>query len=77
MSEIAAKDIAPHCTLCHQEYDMYYRTPRIVPKCGHTFCEKCITLRLVVRANRRVFVCQDCNSEAVIRKNVQEDIPKN
>ena len=49
----------------------------MVPKCGHTFCEKCIILRLAVKSNRRVYLCNDCGSEVVIRKNVAEDVPKN
>ncbi len=77
MNDQTAKDIAPHCTICHQEFDLYYRTPRVVPKCGHTFCEKCITFRLTVKLNRRVFMCPDCGGEAVIRKTVADDIPKN
>lgn len=71
------KGISPQCALCHQEFDLYYRTPRVIPKCGHTFCEKCITLRLIVKVNRRVFVCPQCKEDAVVRKNVAEDIPKN
>lgn len=77
MNDQSKRTIAPHCTLCHQEFDLYYRTPRVVPRCGHTFCEKCMTLRMTVKVNRRVFICPDCGVEVVIRKNVGEDVPKN
>jgi len=78
MSDFAGKTIGSQCSLCRNEYDLYYRAPRVVPKCGHTFCEKCITNSLSVRANRRVFICPgDCGKEVVIRKSVSDDLPKN
>ena len=65
------------CQICRYDYDLHYHTARIVPKCGHSFCEKCITLRLTVKANKKVFICPECNAEVKILKNVQEDVPKN
>ncbi len=71
MNDLVSRGISPQCPLCHQDFDLYYRTPRIVPKCGHSFCEKCITLRLTVKSNRKVFVCPECQSEVIVRKGVQ------
>lgn len=28
----------PSCSSCSKPYDMYYHIPRVLPKCGHTFC---------------------------------------
>lgn len=36
-----------------------------------------MTLRLTVKVNRRVFVCPECGQEAVIRKSVADDVPRN
>ncbi|GBG61553.1 hypothetical protein CBR_g22350 [Chara braunii] len=33
---------APSCPRCHRTYDEQNRTPRILPKCGHTFCQDCL-----------------------------------
>lgn len=30
-----------------------------------------------MKASRKVFICPECSSEVVIRKGVQEDVPKN
>jgi len=49
----------------------------VVPKCGHTFCEKCISSRLIIKANRRVFQCPECPNDVIIRKSVADDVPKN
>lgn len=77
MSELSSKGLSPLCSLCKQDFDLYYRTPRVVPRCGHTFCEKCIANRLSIKSNRKVFLCPECGSEVIIRKGVQEDVPKN
>ena len=78
MSDFTGKSIVSQCPLCHSEYDLYYRTPRVIAKCGHTFCQKCISNSLCVKSNKRVFVCPgDCGKEAVIRKSISDDLPKN
>lgn len=58
------------------DFDVYYRTPRVVPRCGHTYCEKCIAARLTIKSNRKVFLCPECSAEVVVRRGVQEDLPK-
>lgn len=77
MSELPAKGLSPSCPLCRLDFDLYYRTPRVVPRCGHTYCEKCIAARLTVKANRKLFLCPECTAEVVVRRSVQEDLPKN
>ncbi len=32
------KSSIPLCSICKNEFDSYYRVPRVIPKCGHTFC---------------------------------------
>lgn len=76
MSEVSSRGLAPTCPLCRMDFDVYYRTPRVVPRCGHTYCEKCIGARLTIKSNRKVFLCPECNAEVVIRRGVQEDLPK-
>jgi hypothetical protein len=76
-SALKPKSSIPSCSVCKYEYDSYYRIPRVIAKCGHTFCEKCINSSIQVKANRKIFVCNDCHSETVIRKGAAEDIPKN
>lgn len=71
------KSAVPNCSLCHLEFDSYYHLPRVVPKCGHTFCEKCATKKVHLRANRKIFICPDCESEVVIRKTIAEELPVN
>lgn len=77
MSDSNSKNLAPTCPLCRNDFDVYYRTPRVVPRCGHTYCERCISNKLIAKANRKVFICPECSSEVIIRKGVQEDVPKN
>lgn len=48
---------APHCPLCQSAYDMYYHVPLVLPKCGHTFCQKCIQNKIQSKGNRKVFIC--------------------
>ena len=40
------------CPICQHEYNSEDRVPRIVPECGHTFCEICI-----VEGYKELFVC--------------------
>lgn len=56
------KSSIPTCSICKLQYDSYYRIPRVIPKCGHTFCEKCINLSIEAKSNRKVFTCTECLS---------------
>ena len=67
----------PACPLCQKKYDSYYHLPRIVPKCGHTFCEKCINNRTQLKSKRKTFTCPECSIDVIMRKNLNDDVPKN
>jgi hypothetical protein len=56
---------------------MYYHIPRVLPKCGHTFCEKCIKSKLTNKKGRLTFTCPECESDTTVRKNVADELPKN
>lgn len=34
------------CSLCTIAFDTGTHTPRMMPDCGHTFCQKCIQDRI-------------------------------
>jgi hypothetical protein len=43
------------CSMCNRDFDEFDRIPRLLPECGHSFCEKCI--RNVIQERRNVFTC--------------------
>lgn len=43
------------CSYCLHEYDRQFVVPRKVPKCGHTFCEDCITCILTPENSNNSF----------------------
>ena len=40
----------PSCPKCQQKYTKKRQKPRVLQKCGHTFCEQCLT-------KNKIFVC--------------------
>lgn len=76
-SNTKPRNSIPSCIICRYEFDEFYRIPRVIPTCGHTFCQKCINTHLQVKANRKIFSCVQCKAEIIIRRNVSDDVPKN
>lgn len=56
-SRIKTSTLLPTCQICSKVYDNYYHTPRVLPKCGHTYCEKCIKAKLQQKRGRLTFTC--------------------
>ena len=56
---------------------MYYHVPLVIPKCGHSFCQKCIQNKVQTKGNRRMFICPECNADIPIRKGVSDELPRN
>ena len=57
MNDSRFKITIPHCSLCVVPYDMYYHVPLVIPKCGHSFCQKCIQGKIQIKSNKRTFTC--------------------
>ena len=76
-SRVKSKANLPTCSLCHAIYDTYYHLPLVLPKCGHTFCQKCIQNKLITKGNRRVFTCDECRVDVMVRKSVSDELPRN
>lgn len=36
----------PNCKLCKQPFDLCEYVPLVLPNCGHTYCQICLTDRL-------------------------------
>lgn len=47
------------CTLCFCQYDREEHLPLMIPKCGHTFCTKCVLEMLSTLAPYEDFVCPE------------------
>lgn len=42
MAEASASSLVPSCSICAYDYDTVQRRPKVLPSCGHSFCEQCI-----------------------------------
>ena len=58
------------CELCFENFNRVERLPKIIQKCGHTFCETCISQ--MVKNN--VLTCPYCRIDVKISK---DDYPPN
>ena len=63
-----------NCPLCGKIYDENLYTPRLLLKCGHTYCELC--LKQNFSKNKNIFTCPDDNFKYQKIKNIDE-FPKN
>ena len=50
-------DEALSCPICYSEFDDKESLPRLVPVCGHTICQVCITQLLKTLAPYQNFTC--------------------
>lgn len=71
-----------NCTICYHSFDEREHSPRIVPKCGHTFCLECIKKITVVSDTNFFSVkCPLCNIKYDLRRvgfvSIDEAFPQN
>jgi len=65
------------CTLCFCQYDKEEHLPLMIPKCGHTFCTKCVKEMISKLSDFEDFVCpEDKHSMKLPSKDVSE-FPQN
>ncbi len=48
----------PFCKKCNQKFDGG-NTPHILPRCGHSFCRKCLALEIRNSKDNRVVCTED------------------
>lgn len=58
------------CELCMEEFNQQQHMPKVLPTCGHTFCEKCV---LQLWANQQIS-CPLCRQKTKI--NNATDLPQ-
>lgn len=48
------------CNICQKQYDNYKIIPRMMPDCGHSYCEQCI-LNLIDEFNKngKTIICPE------------------
>ena len=51
-------DNTPSCPICFEPYIEIERPPRVLIKCGHTFCDNCI--KLIISIDDISAKCPDC-----------------
>ena len=64
----------PDCPSCSKNYDLVVRSPKMLPKCGHTICLKCLTLIL---ANSEPAKCPIDSESLPYNKKTAADFPSN
>jgi len=65
------------CTLCFCQYDKEEHLPLMIPKCGHTFCTKCVKEMISKLSDFEDFVCpEDKHSMRLLTKDISE-FPQN
>lgn len=62
------------CSICKSFYNEKINVPRLLMKCGHTFCEDCIKKKYIDDDNK--LICPDDNTLYDNINNVEE-LPKN
>lgn len=62
------------CPICENVYDEEKHIPRLLMKCGHTYCEICLKNKFV--DNNNEFICKEDNTTYEKIESVS-DIPKN
>jgi len=61
-----------HCPICRELFD----DPRILPRCGHTFCLSCI--RLLTRRNiENNRTCPECRTPFQLPRHRADNLPRN
>ncbi|CAL2035757.1 unnamed protein product [Caenorhabditis brenneri] len=66
------------CEVCHLEYHEFMdaHAPRMLHKCGHTFCEQCLVE--LAKLNKNEFItCPTCSVKTPVRRGTIEQFPKN
>ena len=51
-------DLDLSCKICFEPYNHTDKIPRILPKCGHTFCSACLE-KIAKNSARNGFACPD------------------
>ena len=63
-----------NCPICDNLFDDISHIPRMLLKCGHTYCELCIKTKL--KENKNLFICPEDNNIYDKIENIEE-IPRN
>jgi hypothetical protein len=59
------------CSICKDHYNENEKTPRLLTKCGHTYCEEC--LNLMIKENNQI----KCHEDDILYEDSINDLPKN
>jgi len=67
------------CSVCSEYFDNDDHLPRMIPKCGHTFCTKCIQeiIESTSTASQDLFCCPEDNITMQLNNQDVTDFPKN
>ena len=49
------------CDGCSQDFNHGAQTPKILPKCGHTLCLKCVKDLLLNSSGSNLITCSVCD----------------
>ena len=72
--------VARTCSVCFEAYDQTQVVPRLLIKCGHTFCELCLDqmLRpLLFKNGGKRVECPVCKFDNRVQKGRAAQLPKN
>ena len=50
------------CDQCQLEFNRGAQTPKILPKCGHTLCLRCVKQLQLKSGNSRELTCSQCGT---------------
>ncbi|KAL4486395.1 hypothetical protein ABPG72_007181 [Tetrahymena utriculariae] len=63
------------CSICSYQFNQANRVPRMIPDCGHTYCEDCIIKNLV--NSKHTFKCPEDGDIILCNRDSINNFPKN
>lgn len=63
------------CNFCNKKFDLFLNKPRMIFKCGHSICNKCLENSLKLK--KSFIICPKDNKKIILENKTIENFPEN